>query len=65
MSDLAELFSRDPRAYSTQDIDAIIEHMRSRRIQFNAGAKSAGNTKPKTEKQKETLALADQLNIDL
>lgn len=65
MSDLTELLSRDPRKYSNQDIDEIIEIMRSKRKQFNLGNLGAGTTKPKTPKEKEINSIADQLDIKL
>lgn len=65
MSDLTELFSRDPQSLSDADIDKIVEELRARRHLFNAGHKSAGSSKPKTEKQKEALKLADELDLDL
>lgn len=65
MSDISELFSRDPLTLTDQDIDKIVEDYRGRRHLFNAGVKNAGSTKPKTEKQKEVQSLADKLDLDL
>lgn len=45
MSDLAELFARDPLRLSQQDLDVIIARYRAARTQFELGAKSAGSSK--------------------
>ena len=50
MSTLTELFARDPRDLSTQDLDAIIGRYREARQQFNLGDKTAGNPKKTKEK---------------
>ncbi len=50
MSDISELFARDPEQLSTQDLDAIVAHLQSLRAQFMLGAKTAGNMKKKSEK---------------
>ena len=65
MSDLAELFARDPLQLSTQDLDTIIAKMRAGRAAFAAGNMKGGATKPPTEKQKAALAIADSLKLDL
>jgi hypothetical protein len=65
MNDIAELMARDPLQLTKENIDAIIAEMRKSRHQFNAGNMTAGSTKPKTEKQKQVLALADKLKISL
>lgn len=65
MSDIAELFSRDPHDLSKDDISAIVEKFRASRGQFNLGNKMAGSTKPPTEKQKKLADLGDALNIKL
>lgn len=65
MSDLAELFARDPLELSDDDIRSIVEEMRKSRHAFNAGNASAGSTKPKTEKQKAIASLAEKMNIKL
>lgn len=46
MTDVAELFARDPLKLTTPDIDAIIEHMRKARAQFNLGVKAEPKAKP-------------------
>jgi hypothetical protein len=65
MSDLAELFARDPLEYSQQDLSDIIRVMREKRKQFNLGNAKAGSTKPLTPKAKESLAIADKLGLKL
>lgn len=65
MSDMLEIFSRDPLSYTKEggELRIIIEEMRKKRAQFNLGNISAGTTKPPTEKQKAALALADKLDL--
>lgn len=59
MTDIAELFQRDPLTYTKEggELRAIIEKMRQSRHQFNAGNLKAGSTKPLTEKQKSVQKL--------
>ena len=47
MTDIAELFTRDPNLCSKQDILAIVMEFRSKAALFRAGVMTAGNTKPK------------------
>lgn len=63
MTDINELFQRDPLTYSKSEgeVKAIVEYFRSRRAQFNLGNLKAGNTKPLTDKQKQTLAIKENL----
>lgn len=65
MSDIAELFARDPLKLSDQDLRTIIERFRAARGQFNLGNMKAGSTKPKTAKQQQTADVAAKLNFDL
>jgi hypothetical protein len=65
MTDIAELFARDPMELSKDDITAIVQEFRKNRGQYNLGAKSAGSTKPKTEKQKKDLADIANINLSL
>lgn len=65
MSDLAELFARDPLNLTKEDIRSIIEEMRKSRHAFNAGNAKAGSTKPLSEKQKTIVSLAEKMNINL
>ncbi len=63
MSDMAELFARDPLKHTRASIDEIITYYRGARAAFNLGEKSAGSTKkakavgPKVEK-------LDKLDLD-
>lgn len=63
MSDLAELFARDPRDLTRDDIREIVAAFRERRHLFNKGNLKAGSTKPKTEKQKVAAELGKKLNL--
>ncbi len=45
MSDMAELFSRDPLRHTRESIDEIITYYRAARVNFALGEKSAGSTK--------------------
>lgn len=68
MTDLAELFARDPLTYTKEggEVRQIIEEMRKKRAQFNLGNARAGSTKPPTEKQKELLSIREKIGgIDL
>lgn len=67
MSDLTELFARDPLTYTKEgaELSTIIAEMRKKRAQFNLGNKTAGSTKPLTDKQKQVLSLGDVLKLDL
>lgn len=59
MSDLSELFSRDPLNLTTSDIDAIIARYRQAREQYLAGGKAAGATKTVAKGDKQKLSLDD------
>jgi len=65
MSDLQELFSRDPLSLTKDDITEIVKQYRAMRHSFSAGNIKAGSAKPKTEKQKEVDKIAAKLNINL
>ncbi len=65
MTDIAELFRRDPLELTKVDITAIIVKMRESRHQFSAGNMKVGSTKPQSEKQKATASLAASLDLDL
>lgn len=45
MSDMAELFARDPLKHTRESIDSIIVYYREARKNFALGEKSAGSTK--------------------
>lgn len=59
---LSELMDRDPMQMSEQDICTIVDYMRSSRVKFNAGVKSAGKVKPAAKK---AVAPADLPKISL
>lgn len=56
MSDLAELFSRDPLKYTKEDVRALIAAYREKRKQYNAGATLAGKASPAPAKSKALAA---------
>ena len=60
MTDVTELFSRDPLSLTNEDIDQIIEEMRKKRHLFQ----SAPATKPKAAPKK-TKAQASALKLDI
>lgn len=62
-TDIAELFARDPLELSDKDIDQMVSKFREMRGQYALGNAMAGSTKPKTEKQKQAISLAEKLNI--
>lgn len=63
--DLQQLFSTDPLSLSKADLSTIIEQFRGMRKQFTLGNAKAGSTKPKTEKQKATISIAEKLDLKL
>ncbi len=66
MTDVAELFRRDPLKLTNPDIDAIIEHMRKARAQFNLSAKSEPAAKaPKAKTAKTPLGQIDLSELGL
>lgn len=65
MSDLTELFSRDPLKYSKQDVQQIIAIYREKRKQFNAGGTLAGKAKTITPKAKALLDVVKSDNVDI
>lgn len=60
MSDLTELFSRDPLELSKTDIQVIVARYREARAQFNLGVAQAGSTK----KVKGDGPKVDKLDLD-
>jgi hypothetical protein len=65
LSDIAELFRRDPLQLTKDDFTLIVAKFRESRGQFSAGNLKAGSTKPVTEKQKAISSLAQSLDLDL
>jgi len=59
MTDLAELYARDPLLHSQQDIEAIIKANRDMRYKFNLGDLRAGSVKAKTPKALEGVKTED------
>lgn len=62
MSDLAELFARDPLKLTREDVGAIVERLRAARAQFAAGgekAKAAGKVPNLAKQEAARKALAD------
>lgn len=46
MSEIAELYAKDPMELTKTDIDALIADLRSRRHKLKLGDKNAGRTTP-------------------
>lgn len=67
MTDIAELFQRDPLTYTKEgdELRQIIDYFRKARHQFNAGNAKAGSTKPLSEKQKAVKGLLEGGGLDL
>jgi len=64
MTDMNELFSRDPLSLTDENIDQIIEEMRKRRHLFNAGGATATKAAPKvTAAQAATKSLKIELDL--
>lgn len=61
MSDLTELFSRDPLKLTKADVSAIVTAYREKRKQFNLGGTLAGKAKPAVPK---SMALANAVKSD-
>ena len=53
--DVQELFSRDPRKLSAQDLDSIILHMRRMRENYQAKPAPAPRAKPAAKTSKPTI----------
>jgi hypothetical protein len=52
MSDLGELFARDPRNLTTDDIAVIVKRMREAQAQFELGIKTSVAERPRKNKTK-------------
>ena len=65
MSDVSDLFDRNPLDLTEDDIRTLVTHLRERRHQFTAGNLKAGSTKKPTEKQQKVLDDAKALGLDL
>lgn len=65
MTDLDELFARDPLKLSDQDLDIIIAKVRSQFAQFDLTGKSPAKPKKVKKSLDETLKAAKPATIDL
>lgn len=65
MTDIAELFARDPLKLTKDDIEKIVTYYRSCRAQFNLGNLQAGSAKPKKEPKAAAPGLDLGLELDL
>lgn len=61
MSDLAKLFAIDPLELTDPDLDTIIEHFRTARVNFNLGPKAAPAKKAAPKQKVEQIDLDDLL----
>jgi len=61
MSDLSELFDRDPLSYTSQDIAKIVARMREAQAQYELGAKAPVAPRPK--KSPKTVDLLKDLGL--
>ena len=62
MSDIAELFDRDPLSLSEQDLDTIIKTLRDQRASFKLGEKAAGK-QPAKPKEKKVVSKATSIDL--
>lgn len=65
MSELSELFARDPLSLSDQDIDTIVKRMREARAQFELGLKAPVGERPKAKKSTKELMTASLKDLGL
>ena len=66
MTELAELFARDPLDLTRDDINLIVQKFRDSRHQFVAGNKTAGTVnapKPKTPTGEAAAKLGQQFSL--
>ena len=64
MTDINELFSRDPLKHTNEDIDQIIAEMRKRRHLYKAGPAQPKTTSTVlTDKQKAVSSLKIELKL--
>ena len=64
MTDIAELFARDPEKLTKDDIRELITKYREARQQFVLGAKQAGNPK-KIKAEVPKITNLDDLDLDI
>jgi hypothetical protein len=65
MTDITELFARDPLDLSKADLATVVAKFRESRKAFNLGNSRAGSTKPPTAAQKKVSDLKDKLGGNL
>ena len=63
MTDINELFSRDPLKHTNADIDEIIAEMRKRRHLYKAGPAQPKAAVTLTDKQKAASSLKIELKL--
>jgi len=63
MSELSELFARDPEQCTREDMASIVAAFRARRGQYMLGNNKAGSTKAPTAKEAEALKAVGKLDI--
>jgi len=63
MTDVSEIFSRDPTSCSRDDIAQLVIAFRERRKQFLIGNATAGRTKPPTAKAQQSVQAAGKLDL--
>jgi hypothetical protein len=65
MSDLTELFSRDPLKLSKDDVKAIVLAYREKRRQFNLGGTLAGKAKVIPAKSQALMSAIKSDDLDI
>lgn len=65
MSDIADLFTRDPNKCSKQDIQSLVAYYRSKYTQFKLGDLKAGSSKPRVISAKDAEAVNVVKKLDL
>lgn len=64
MSEISDLFARDPLGLTDQDLSKIIAHFRASRSAFmQAGTRAKPTAEPKEKKPKATAISLDDLEI--
>lgn len=61
MTEIAELFDRDPFTLTREDVGAIVAYLRDSRKQFNLGNRTAGKAPKKKLEAGEAKDLLDKL----
>lgn len=65
MSDIQELFDRNPLDLTSEDLTELVTYFRAKRGQFLAGNLKAGSTKKPTEKQQAAIELGKSIGLEL